>query len=68
LWGPAAEPGIVFRDQGLAVAAIKTAIEQVFDPLRLDLQRPYFLPETIAAGPIRSHELSVHELLAEEQD
>jgi hypothetical protein len=68
LRGPAAEPGVVFSDQGLAVAAIETAIEQVFDPLWIDLQRPHFLPEAIAAQAIRSHQLSIHELLAEEQD
>jgi hypothetical protein len=60
----AAQPGVVFSNQELAVTAIKTAIEQVLDALRLDFQRPHLLPQTLAAQAISSHKLSIHELLA----
>jgi len=50
----AAQPDVVFSDQSWAVAAIKPAIEQVFDALGFDLQRPHLLPEAIAARALSS--------------
>jgi hypothetical protein len=48
----------------LAIAAIKTAIEQIFDALGFDLQCPDLLPEAIGARAIRSHDLGIDQLLA----
>jgi hypothetical protein len=63
----AAQPDVVFSDQSWAVAAIKPAIEQVFDALGFDLQRPHLLPEAIAARAISPHELGIDQLLAQQQ-